>query len=81
MIDENTIDYFDAVVISSEVNCQKPQPEIFEILFNKLGVKSDELIFIDDSMSSLRGAEDIGYVPILFKDNKQLIEDLSKFGV
>jgi putative hydrolase of the HAD superfamily len=77
MINENTIKYFDSVIVSSEVGYQKPEPEIFEILFNELGVKNNEVIFIDDSKSSLEGADKIGYIPILYKDNKSLKSDLS----
>lgn len=77
MTDEDTINYFDAVVVSSEVGYQKPQPEIFEFLFNKLGVKNNEVVFIDDSKSSLVGADKIGYIPILYKDNKSLKLELS----
>jgi len=77
MIDEDMIKYFDSVIISAEVGFQKPQPEIFEILFNDLGVKSEELIFIDDSKSSLNGADKIGYVPILYKNNESLKQELS----
>ena len=76
MTDEGTLKYFDSVVVSSEVGYQKPQPEIFEVLFNELGVKSNEVIFIDDSKSSLEGANDIGYIPILYKDNKSLKSEL-----
>lgn len=78
MTDEDTINYFDAVVVSSEVGYQKPQPEIFEFLFNKLGVKNNEVVFIDDSKSSLVGADKIGYIPILYKDNQSLKLELSK---
>lgn len=77
MTDEGTIEYFDSVVVSSEVGYQKPQPEIFEILFKEMGVKSNELIFIDDSKSSLEGVDKIGYIPILYKDNKSLSFELS----
>lgn len=77
MIDEDTIKCFDSVVVSSEVGYQKPQLEIFDILFNDLGLKSNELIFIDDSESSLEGADKIGYTPILYKDNETLKSELS----
>jgi putative hydrolase of the HAD superfamily len=76
LIDLKLIDLFDTVVISAEVGCYKPQPEIFHILFKKLSVKSDEVIFIDDSQSSLDSAEEIGYTPLLFVNNEQLRKDL-----
>ena len=78
LIDQNIIDLFDTVVISSEVGHQKPQPEIFEVLFNKLGVNSNEVIFIDDTKQSLFNASSIGYTPILYTDNQKLEEELSK---
>lgn len=70
------IDLFDEVIISSEVGFQKPQPEIFEILFSKLGVNSDEVIFIDDTQQSLLNANDIGYKPLLYVNNEKLKKDL-----
>lgn len=76
MTDEDTIKYFDSVIVSSEAGYQKPEPEIFKILFHELGVNSNELIFIDDSQSSLEGADKIGYIPILYKDNESLKSEL-----
>lgn len=74
-------DLFDEIIISAEVGFQKPQPEIFEILFKKLGVESSEVVFVDDSKSSLFGAEKIGYIPILFTDNENLKEKLIKLNI
>ena len=81
MIDEGTIKYFDVLINSSEVGYQKPQPEIFQILFDKLNLKSQEVVFIDDSEPSLVGADKIGYIPVLYKNNQQLKEELKKIGV
>ena len=74
-------DLFDTIVISAEVGFYKPQPEIFQILFDKLGLKSNEVAFVDDTTNSLSGAESIGYAPILFTGNQKLKEDLEKLGV
>ena len=81
LIDQNIIDLFDVVIISSEVGYQKPQPEIFEYLFKGLNLKADEIVFVDDTKQSLTGAEKIGYTPILFMNNKKLKEELEKLGV
>lgn len=74
--DENITGIFDVIVISGDVGFQKPQPEIFKILSDRLGVKLNELIFIDDTEKSLEGAENIGYTPILFINNQKLGEEL-----
>ncbi|KKP55793.1 hypothetical protein A2121_02860 [Candidatus Nomurabacteria bacterium GWB1_40_6] len=78
LIDKNLIDLFDEIVISGEVGYQKPQPEIFEILLKNLEISSNELVFIDDSKQSLLGAENIGYIPLLFTNNEKLKKDLSE---
>jgi len=76
LIDQNIVHLFDEVITSMEFGYQKPQPEIFEIVFNKLSIKNDEMIFIDDTERSLEGAENIGYIPVLYKDNNKLKNDL-----
>ena len=72
---------FDSIVISAEVGCYKPQPEIFKILFNKIGVESSEVAFVDDTENSLKGANEIGYIPVLFTTNEKLKEDLKNLGI
>lgn len=71
----------DAVIISGEIGFQKPHKEAFDALFQKLNVLPEETIFIDDAQRSLEKAGEIGYHPILFKDNEQLKKDLQNFGI
>lgn len=71
----------DEVVISAEIGFQKPDKRAFEILFQKLEVLPDEVIFIDDSPKSLETAEEIGYIPILFERNEKLKKDLKELGI
>ena len=77
LMEDGISDIFDVVIISGEVGYQKPQPEIFDILFKKLRVGPNEVIFIDDSLKSLEGADKIGYMPVLYKDNETLKTELS----
>ena len=77
LIEDHILDLFDEIVISAEVGYQKPQPEIFDILFKKLKVEPNEVIFIDDSLKSLEGADKIGYMPVLYKNNEILKLELS----
>ncbi|HLP86319.1 MAG TPA: HAD-IA family hydrolase [Candidatus Paceibacterota bacterium] len=71
------LNLFDEVIISAEVGFQKPQPEIFDFLFKKLEVNSNEVLFIDDTPKSLENADKIGYTPVLFKNNESLKSELS----
>lgn len=65
-------DLFDAVVISSECGIIKPDPRIFRLIVEKLGVSPEEAVYIDDSSANVRGAEKTGMRGIVFSS----IEDL-----
>ncbi len=71
----------DELVVSAEIGHQKPHKEAFRILFEKLKLVPQEVIFIDDTPRSLEKAGEIGYVPILFKNNDQLKDELRKMGM
>lgn len=55
-------DYFDAIVISSEVGVTKPRGEIFDITFEQLGSPTKpSAVMIGDSLTSdIRGGSDYG---------------------
>ncbi len=42
-------EYFDPIIISSEVNCKKPDPKIFELALDKAGVSAGECIYVGDN--------------------------------
>ena len=71
----------DEIVISGEIGYQKPSKEAFDILFKKLDLLPRQVVFIDDTPRSLETAGEIGYIPILFKNNEQLRVDLKNIGI
>lgn len=71
----------DEVVISGEIGLQKPHKDAFDALFEVLKVKPQEVVFIDDTPKSLEKAGEIGYLPILFKNNEQLKADLRNLNI
>ncbi|HNW71758.1 MAG TPA: HAD-IA family hydrolase [Candidatus Paceibacterota bacterium] len=81
LVDKGIISLFDEIIISAEVGHQKPSPKIFEHLFKGLGLKADEIVFVDDTEKSLEGAEKIGYIPILYVNNNELKNELNKLGI
>ncbi len=78
---DGILDLVDEVVVSGEIGFQKPHKEAFDVLFEKLAVQPEEVIFIDDAPKSLEKAGEIGYTPILFKSNEQLKADLEHLGI
>jgi putative hydrolase of the HAD superfamily len=70
--------FFDYIIISNEVGYQKPEPEIFNYLFEMADITADKFVFIDDTPRSLETAGQIGYTPVLFTETKEVIEVVSK---
>ena len=71
----------DAIVISGEIGYQKPHKEAFDVLFGRLGLPPEEVVFVDDSPKSLEKAGEIGYIPVLYKNNEQLKRELEEYGI
>ncbi|HSN93681.1 MAG TPA: HAD family phosphatase [Anaerolineaceae bacterium] len=72
---------FDDIVISAEVKLVKPDPAIFQLLLNRIARPAQDCIFIDDSESNIRVAEELGFKTVLFKSAEQLVTELKIFGV
>lgn len=54
-------EYFDDIIISSEVLCSKPDTKIYEILFERNGLKKEESIMIgNDCNSDIKSAKAFG---------------------
>jgi putative hydrolase of the HAD superfamily len=53
-------DYFDAVIVSCEVGCTKPEPRIYEICLAQLGTAPGATLFVDDRAENLEGAARLG---------------------
>lgn len=54
-------DLFDGILISSDAGTKKPYPEIFDIAFNKFGIKAEDSIYIGNDMrDDILGATGVG---------------------
>lgn len=60
LAEHNVRHLFDRVVASSDTGYVKPQREIFEITAERLGVRLDEIYFIDDSPGNVQAAQSYG---------------------
>jgi 2-haloacid dehalogenase len=74
-------DLFDDMVISGEVGHIKPEPEIFQILLNRIGRPAVECLFIDDAPVNIEQAEKLGFATILFESPQQLESRLHDFEI
>jgi epoxide hydrolase-like predicted phosphatase len=69
-------DAFDIMIISAEVRVAKPDPRIFQLVLDRLGVIADQAIFVDDMNRNVEGAKLAGMHAIQFKTPQQLRSDL-----
>jgi epoxide hydrolase-like predicted phosphatase len=58
---------FDAVVISGDVGLHKPEPEIFYLGAERIGIAPEECVFVDDLRENCAGAEAVGMKAILHR--------------
>lgn len=67
---------FDVMVISGEVGLRKPDPAIFELTTDRLGVAAAECVFVDDHPGHLQSAAQAGMTTVLHRDPAQTIAEL-----
>lgn len=72
---------FDYVIASNEEGVMKPEKRIYEHALEKLGLRAQEVIFIDDNPEFVTGAQKIGIAVIQFENYEQLIKDLQSHGI
>jgi epoxide hydrolase-like predicted phosphatase len=68
---------FDAVVISADIGVMKPDPQAYLAVAQRLGVKPEESIFIDDNPDNIKGAQTVGMKTIHYKTRIDLNKELS----
>jgi len=74
-------DLFDDMVISGEVRHVKPDPEIYQILLDKIGKSASECLFIDDALPNIQQAQKMGFVVIHFQSPEQLEASLRNLNI
>ena len=69
---------FDVIVESSVEGVRKPNPRIYEIACNRMGVVPDGCVFLDDLGINLKPAKALGMTTIKVVEEDQAINDLEK---
>ncbi len=71
--------FFDCVIFSCEAGVKKPNPEIYKMAANGLGVRFDECYYIGDGGSQeLTGAFNVGMHPILIRSVEDEKKDIHR---
>jgi putative hydrolase of the HAD superfamily len=66
----------DVLVYSYEVGLQKPDPRIYLLTWERLGVRPEEGVFLDDHEENVVGAREMGMRAVLFQSTVQAIAEV-----
>jgi putative hydrolase of the HAD superfamily len=69
---------FDGVVISGEVGLHKPQPEIYVLGAERVGLPPEQCVFVDDLRENCAGAEAVGMTAVLHRGADSTIPELER---
>lgn len=72
---------FDLFIASVDVGLRKPDPEIYLLTLEKLGLKAHECLFIDDIGSNLKTAKKLGFnvIRVYLGQNKRAVKELEDY--
>ncbi|MBV9332257.1 MAG: HAD-IA family hydrolase [Alphaproteobacteria bacterium] len=70
------MELFDEVIESSKVGIRKPDPRIYEMMCEKLAVRPDACVYLDDLGINLKPARAMGMVTIKVESGPQAIKEL-----
>jgi epoxide hydrolase-like predicted phosphatase len=72
------LDLFDVSVFSAEVKMAKPDPKFYFWMLNKLNVKAQEALFVDDYIENITAAKELGFKTVHFKNTIGTINKISE---
>ena len=58
---------FDDIVCSAEIGIAKPEPAVFHLACERLGLPPAECLFVDDHEPNVKAAQDVGMPAVLFR--------------
>lgn len=73
------VDYLDDVLISAEIHKVKPNSDFYNHILDKFDLKPEELLFLDDNIDNIDGAEKLGINTIKVNKDTDLYSEIIKF--
>ncbi len=68
----------DLMLFSDEEGIAKPDPQIYRLAANRLGVRPEDALFVDDVPGNVAGAKAIGMAAVHFRDTAQAIAEIER---
>jgi epoxide hydrolase-like predicted phosphatase len=76
---QNFDDVFDEMIISAEVGIVKPDPRIYKLALEKMGVHPAESVFLDDVLVNVEAARSVGMSALQFTQPEKTLGELKQF--
>ncbi len=70
-------DAFDHLVISAEVGVKKPDPQIYQIVLDRIQSPAHQAVFVDDMFENVAAARDLGMYAVQFQGRDQAVDELT----
>lgn len=74
-------EFFDAIVVSYEVGCAKPDPAIYRACLDRLKVPAGAALFVDDRVENLEAASALGIQTLHFTGDKSVEQLRARLGM
>jgi glucose-1-phosphatase len=71
----------DEWILSFEVGAKKPKKRIFDVVFERMDVKPEEVFYVDDIPEYVEAAKSYGFQGMVFTDASALREVIRKNGI
>lgn len=73
--------WFETIVVSGEEGVCKPDPRIYQLVLERIGMGAGSIVFIDDAAVNVAAAAALGMTALRFQDPGTLRCDLEAFGL
>ena len=70
------VSYLDDLIISAEINRIKPNLDFYEFILDKYKINANELLFLDDNIENVNGANVLGIKTIKVEKNNDLVSEI-----
>jgi putative hydrolase of the HAD superfamily len=70
------LQWFDGGIFSSDVKCIKPDPSIYQLLQTRYHLEPAQTVFIDDLLTNVKAAREMGWHGIHFESAQQIQHQL-----
>lgn len=74
-------EHFEEIFISSHHGIAKPEAAFYNKIIDKLNLKPEEIVFVDDSLKNVEKANELGMVGIHFSSSEKLKTDIRDLGL